>query len=261
MKFSVITCTHNSENYLQKNIDSIKNQTFDDFEHIFIDGFSADNTVAMIRKYQSKFPEKVKFFQFEPKGISNAMNKGITRANGEYIIHLHSDDSFYNKDVLKNVNDFLIKNNDPDWIYGKIKVIKEDGESIGIFPKKSFLHYTHKSFFGRYFLNFVNFIPHQTVFIKNSVFKKFGYFEEDLKSSMDLDMWLRIKNLTSWFFFDNLICNYMIRSNAQSSGRLNEKENKVNLIEVQKKYLNNFELKIAQLINYFLYKKNKTIID
>jgi len=261
MRFSIITCTYNSADYIQKNIDSIKSQSFSDFEHIFIDGFSTDDTVEIIKKYQEEFPQKVKLFQYQPRGIANAMNEGIKKAKGKYIMHLHSDDSMYDKEVLKDINSFLIQKNNPDWIYGKIKVVKKEGQLVGIFPKKLFLQQTYKSPLGCYLLKFINFVPHQSVFIKKSIFKKFGCFNEDLRSSMDFDLWLRIKNSTSWMFFDRLICNYMIRSDAQSSGRNNEIENKKNLKKVHKEHLGKMEFKVAQIINFFLHKKNKTIIN
>ena len=77
MKFSIITCTYNSEKFLKKNIESVKKQNFKDFEHIFIDGFSQGGTINIIKNYQTEFPQRVKLFQVEPKGISHAMNEGI----------------------------------------------------------------------------------------------------------------------------------------------------------------------------------------
>jgi len=93
MKFSIITCTYNSEKYLQENINSVESQIFHNFEHVFIDGNSSDKTIEIIKKYQKKYPHTVKLLQCEPKGISNAMNHGINQSSGQYIIHLHSDDS------------------------------------------------------------------------------------------------------------------------------------------------------------------------
>lgn len=256
MKFSIITCTFNSAKYLKKNIESIKSQTHIDYEHIFIDGFSDDGTVELIREYQKEHPEKVFLHQFEPQGISNAMNKGIENTTGDYLIHLHSDDSLFNRDVLKDVN-FFLNENSYDWIYGKINTIEESGKEIGVFPTKKIFHGTNESLLSKYILKFYNYIPHQAVFIKKSVFDKYGYFNESITSAMDPEMWLNIRNKTGWTFIDRIISNYMIRTGAQSSSKAKKKENDNNFKAVQKKYLNPIELFVMNLINVILYFKNK----
>lgn len=257
MRFSIITCTYNSAKYIEKNIESVKNQTFQDFEHIFIDGFSSDETIKIIKKYKKEFPDKVKLYQFKPKGISNAMNRGIERISGEYITHLHSDDSFYNNQVLKSVTNFLQLKNNPDWIYGKANVVEEDTTSVGIFPKYKFLQ-LGGSFFGNYLLKFINFVPHQSVFIKPEIFVRYGKFNEKLKSKMDFDLWLRLRKKTNWIFFDRVISNYTIRPGAQSSSKKNRKENQFNFKKVQKQYMTKLELFFSYLINSLINKINKT---
>ena len=119
MKFSIITCTYNSAVFLEKNINSVKKQMYENYEHIFIDGFSSDKTPEIIKKYKQENPENIIFFQTKPKGISSAMNEGIRKAKGDYLIHLHSDDSFFDKNVLQDVADFLEQNPGLDWLYGK----------------------------------------------------------------------------------------------------------------------------------------------
>ena len=250
MKFSVITCTKNSAKYLAQNIASVKAQTFADFEHIFIDGNSSDGTVGMIKKYQTEFPDKVRFFQLPPTGISAAMNAGIERSQGEFLIHLHSDDSFYNAKVLEDVADFLNKNPELDWIYGLANTIEEDGRPIMIWPNKSWLHFhNYRSAWGKWLIKMITFVPHQAVFIKKEILEKFGGFDESISSRMDPDLWMRIADKTKWSFFNHIICDYRIRPGAQSSSRANFKENMDNLAIVQKRYLNPLEFFLATIIN------------
>lgn len=258
MKFSIITCTYNSEKFLQKNIDSVKSQTFKDYEHVFIDGNSNDSTIEIIKKYKEDYPDRVKFFQSEPKGISNAMNKGVERASGEFLIHLHSDDSFYDDKVLEDVNVFLEKNKSLDWIYGLANVIEENGENILIYPDKPNLHFNNsKSFIGRYLMKILTFVPHQAVFIKKSVFEKFGNFDESISSKMDRDFWFRIRNKTKWSFFNRVICNFCVRIGAQSSSKEKVDENMKNLEEVQKRHMNKIELFFIKILNRIKAKRNK----
>ncbi|MFZ2881515.1 MAG: glycosyltransferase, partial [Candidatus Moraniibacteriota bacterium] len=154
---------------MQKNIDSLKNQTFKDFEHIFIDGFSTDKTMDIIEKYRKDFPEKVRVFQFPAKGIANAMNIGIEKSKGKYINHMHSDDSFYSNNTLDKISNFINKNNHPDWIYGKALFTDIENGNKRIIPHRMI----YKKI--RYWLFFLtNYIPHQSVFLKREMFEKYG---------------------------------------------------------------------------------------
>lgn len=253
MKFSIVTCTYNSEAYLQKNIDSVKNQTFQDFEHIFIDGFSTDGTIAMIEEYQKKFPDKVKLFQFEPKGIANAMNKGIELSSGEYINHLHSDDSFYDDSVLQSVINFIEEKNKPDWIYGKA-IFKniENGNNM-IIPHRPIYHYSTY----HYLLLLINYVPHQSVFLKKQIFDKFGYFDETLKNFMDYDLWLRLSKAgIRGRFINNIVCIFSIRKDSQSTiGKYNEE-----YLDIFKKYVKNKFLIYFLSIIYRINRRRKSIL-
>jgi glycosyltransferase involved in cell wall biosynthesis len=250
--FSIITCTYNSDKFIKENIKSVAKQSCKNYEHIFIDGNSIDNTRDFINAYK-KNNDRVKLFKYTPKGISNALNKGVGRARGKYLIHLNSDDSFFDKDVLKNVSKFLKNNDWPDWIYGKANIIEVDGTKIGIFPNRWFFQIS-----WGYLMKFFPFVPHQAVFIKKSVFKKFGLFDETLKTKMDPDLWMRIKDKTRWIFFDRIICNYMIRPGAASSDLKNTKSGALDFERVQKRYMNVLELFFAKKINFYIDSFNKT---
>jgi glycosyltransferase involved in cell wall biosynthesis len=257
MKFSIITCTYNSEKLLPKIIASVKQQAFADFEHIFVDGFSTDGTIEMIKNYQAEYPDKVKFFQAKPQGISNAMNESIRHSSGEYIIHLHSDDSFFDNQVLADVNKFLTGQN-YDWIYGKINVIEEDGRTVGVFPKRK-IWQLGGSFGGKQLLKYFNYIPHQAVFIRRAVFDKFGYFDETISSAMDPDLWLRIKDKTQWKFFDRVISNYCLRAGAQSSSLKNIQKNCANQRLVQRRHLNWLDILISRFVNFLATRRNQNL--
>lgn len=256
MKYSIITCTLNSAEFLRKNIDSVKSQTHKNYEHIFIDGFSTDATLEIIKQYQLEYPDKVSLHQIKPQGISNAMNAGINLVTGDYLIHLHSDDSFYNEDVLTKT-DSLLSNNTYDWVYGKINVIDRQYNNLGVFPIKSIWQNKGHDSLKKYLLNFYNYIPHQAVFIKKSVFDRLGYFDEKLTSGMDFDLWLRIFKNTKWSFLNVIVSNYMIREGSQSSDNRKKMENINNLLIVQKRHLNIFELYISKIFNIILSIKNK----
>lgn len=259
MKLSIVTCTYNSKHFIEKNITSVTMQRYKEYEHIFIDGYSTDGTVEIIEKYNQAYPQKVRFYQVPTAGISNAMNEGIRRASGEFLIHLHSDDSFYDKDVLSDVAGFLNANPALDWIYGKIHVIDKDGKTVGIFPDRSSLQHRSEGWFGKALLGYFNYIPHQSVFINRSVFERFGNFDETISTDMDHDLWLRIRNKTRWGFFNRVISNYMIRPGAQSSSLANRKVVLANRELIQRRHMNPAAFLVARLLNRFvgLYSRNR----
>jgi glycosyltransferase involved in cell wall biosynthesis len=105
MKFSVVTCTWNSEPYLAQSIASVLVQDYPDIEYIFVDGGSTDGTLERIRS----IPRPLRLIENVRGGISRAMNQGIAAASGEVIAHLHSDDYYLHPHVLSRVAEALTR--------------------------------------------------------------------------------------------------------------------------------------------------------
>jgi glycosyltransferase involved in cell wall biosynthesis len=127
MKLSVITIVYNDEKYIEKTIKSVFSQTYQDIEYIIIDGASNDGTVELIKKYD----DKIDFWSSEPdKGLYDAMNKGIDKATGDYLIFLNSGDLFYDETTVEKI--FLsAENQQVDVFYGETVIIDEIGEIKG----------------------------------------------------------------------------------------------------------------------------------
>jgi glycosyltransferase involved in cell wall biosynthesis len=143
-------------------------QTFSDYEYLIIDGNSTDGSVAIIKQYA----DAIHYWVSEPdKGIYSAMNKGIAKATGEYVIFMNSGDCFIHENTLKNVfstehtADLLVGNVIVNGKYFKIR------ETI-----------SHKITFY-YFM--VNPICHQATFTKRRLFDEIGGYDEQLKISSD----------------------------------------------------------------------------
>ena len=254
MYFSIITGSKNTAQFLPKNLKSVTRQTYNDYEHIIIDGHSTDGSVKLIKTYIRSNPGKVKYYSLPPKGISNAFNEGVNRASGRYLLFLNSDDYLYDNDTLKEVQSFLSHNVNLDWIYGKINVIESNGKKIGIFPERKVFQLANATL-----LKYVNYIPHQAVFIKRSIFSKFGLYDENISSKMDYEYWLRITKKTKWKFYNNIISNYTIRKGSQTASIKNVEENRLNLDKVRSKYLNVTDKFIAAKFDYLLRKYHKTL--
>lgn len=99
-KISVIIPIYNKGNRLNTSIESVLNQSFQDFELILINDGSTDNSDGIIEFYKDKYPDKIRCFSQSNKGVSVTRNYGITVSNGDYISFLDADD-YYHLDFLK----------------------------------------------------------------------------------------------------------------------------------------------------------------
>ena len=175
MKLSIITINRNNAVGLRKTIESVVHQTFIDIEYIVIDGASTDESVEVIKQYAKKITYWV---SESDKGIYNAMNKGILKAKGEYLLMLNSGD------VLDNsINLFTIfaKYDGYDLIYGNVKWLNSENKII----KAKF---TDKP----YFKALVNSsLGHQAIFIKRKLHEQVGLYDEDIKIVSDWCFYLK----------------------------------------------------------------------
>ena len=103
MKISLITITYNSSKTLPITFNSVLKQNYLDIEYIIVDGESKDNTISIIKEYESKFNGRMKWISEPDKGIYDAMNKGILMATGDIVGILNSDDILYDDHVLEDI--------------------------------------------------------------------------------------------------------------------------------------------------------------
>ncbi len=113
-KISVITASYNAVEKIEKTILSIINQNYN-FEYFIIDGGSTDGTVDIIKKYENK----IDYWVSEPdKGIYDAMNKGISKAKGKYIIFIHAGD-ILRENILSDLAEEF-QDNKCKFLYGNV---------------------------------------------------------------------------------------------------------------------------------------------
>lgn len=130
-KISIITVAYNSEKNISRTIESVYNQTYQPYEYIIVDGLSKDSTVDIARQYEQKFKDKGIIYRIiseKDNGIYDAMNKGITMAEGELIGMINSDD-WYESDALKEVN-AAYEREHFDTSYANINLVKQNGTVI-----------------------------------------------------------------------------------------------------------------------------------
>ena len=115
MKFSVLIPVYNVETYLQQCLDSVINQTFDDYEIIIVDDGSTDSSGRICDEFKKHYPNKVKLIHKENKGLISARREAIKKAQGEFCVFVDSDD-FVETNLLETVNNYLQKDNEIDMV-------------------------------------------------------------------------------------------------------------------------------------------------
>lgn len=127
LKYSIIVPVYNTEQYIKKCIDSLINQTYSNLEIIIVDDGSTDQSKQI---YSSYSDTRIKCFFKENSGLSDARNFGISKASGDYILFLDSDD-YYDTDAINKLNSIIDKNNElPEVISISLKKILPDGKKI-----------------------------------------------------------------------------------------------------------------------------------
>ncbi len=131
MKISVVTITFNAGRTLQRTLDSVHRQTFQQVEHLIIDGASSDDTLSLAERYQSECPYDV-VVQSEPdNGLYDAMNKGLAKATGDYIVFLNAGDTLYDDDTLQTVVRTIEKApNNVGVVYGDTAITDSEGHFL-----------------------------------------------------------------------------------------------------------------------------------
>ncbi len=175
MKLSIITINFNNAAGLKRTFESVVAQTYDDFEYIVIDGDSNDGSKELINKYTSKISYSI---SEKDKGIYNAMNKGLNKAKGEYVLFLNSGDCLINSEILNKVAPYLIQTG---IVYGDGLFFKNDGtsEMIRIPEVLDMKHFSKTSLF------------HPSSFIRKELFDKFGPYNEENKIVSDWEFFLK----------------------------------------------------------------------
>ena len=173
---SIVTVVYNSEQYLERTILSVLNQTFKDVEHIIVDGNSKDKTLDIIHQYNNQ----IAYWKSEPdKGIYDAMNKAQNFATGNYIMFLNSGDEFCDNNVLENI--FKI-NTTSDVYYGDTIITDEQGNALRNRRLRPPQKLTWKDF------KYGMLICHQSIIVKREISK---HYNIEYKIAADIDWAIR----------------------------------------------------------------------
>lgn len=209
MKLSIITINYNDAKGLEKTINSVVSQNNSDFEYIVIDGASTDSSLEVIKQYSQYITNWV---SEKDSGIYNAMNKGIAKANGEYLLFLNSGDVLYDATVVQEV---LEKLNTYD-------IITCNQEIIGNNYHEEYKAPDHLIFSDLCF----GFLPHASTFIKKSLFTTVGLYDENLKIVSDWKFFILalFKNNASYKKYEILVSKFYLGGISTTSNNKFERE-------------------------------------
>jgi glycosyltransferase involved in cell wall biosynthesis len=225
IKVSIITIVYNNVTTIEETILSVLNQTYSNIEYIIIDGGSTDGTVDIIKYYS----HKIKFWVSErDKGISDAFNKGITKASGEIIGLINAGD-WYELDTVQKVVNYL-KEQSADIICGNVRLIGDNGVELKTRKSKISL------------IKCGMYIMHPTTFIKRQLYYDVAGFDLNLKIAMDFDLLLKMKQKNFKIEYINQILANM---------RLDGVSQNTELMHVEERYVMKKNLSQFQFLFYF----------
>jgi len=219
---SVIIPTYNRAHLVGRAIQSVLNQTYQDFEVIIVDDGSTDNTEEIIKEFQ-KNNKRIRCIKHKQNvGGSAARNTGIKASRGEYIAFLDSGDEWFSSKIEKQLKLFLLGDANLGAVgSGKIVVHSNMHKSEIKIPKGYFGDIYKGLLKGESFPGATS-----TIVIKKECFEKAGLFDESLKSSQEYDLYIRVAKyyyfdvvrepLVKWIFESNSIGSDM---NAQVQGK------------------------------------------
>lgn len=237
MKASIITPTFNSSQNIKKNLISVIDQNYSDWEQIIIDNNSNDNTLDIIKKINC---QKIRVISENDNGIYDAINKGIKYATGDLIFILHSDDYFYANNILNEiVSLFKIKN--PEVVYGNLLYVNKNYLPLR-FWKSSM--YERDLFFKGWSP------PHPTFVTKKSNYKKYGAYISGFGNSADVELmyrFLQINKLSSIYLDKTFVC--MKYGGISNKNLLSVLRQNIILLKIFKIHFNFFKI-----IKFFFFK-------
>lgn len=234
MLISIITINFNNQEGLQKTIDSVLKQTkFDKIEYIVIDGGSTDGSYGILKS----LPKNIKWISEKDNGISDAFNKGLKFATGNFILFLNSGDYFINNCIIERILPIL-ENSPVDMVSFKVQVSKDI--YIPSSDNKNVIYKTCTE-------------PHQGTFVSRELYKKIGFYSEEYKIRMDYQFFARCRNYGATFkYVDKVIVKY------EEGGVSMKKENRIRFWKegMSVKFHYNLPVELKDYAKLLIYRKN-----
>lgn len=217
IKISVVCPIYNSANYIEETLKGIINQTLFPYEVIISDDGSDDNTLELVEKFIQRNSKKFKWHVLKNthKGPGAARNYGIIKASGNWIAFLDSDD-IWTKDKIEKVTKAITEHQNKNFFCNDELFIKKNGKvkllSYGKRFKSSFSLQTQ--------LYWANMFSTSAVTCQRDLLVNHGYFNENLMSAQDYELWIRLSPFIRPQFINEVLGKYIEREGNISSNNL-----------------------------------------
>ena len=184
MKISIVTVSYNSAMTLRDTLESVLQQTYADIDYIVVDGASTDGSVEILREYEPRFEGRMRWVSEPDGGLYDAMNKGISLANGEYIGFLNSDD-FYTSPRSVEIIAKELESSGSDAVYGDVHFVRPDNLQHCV------RYYSSRLFHRRWIR--LGYIPaHPSFYCKKNIYEKYGGYNTKYRIAADFDCFVRL---------------------------------------------------------------------
>ena len=183
MKISIITVTYNAASVLKRTLDSVKAQSWQQIEHLIIDGASKDETISMAETYKAQCPYEVVILSEPDKGLYDAMNKGLRLATGDYLVFLNAGDTLHAADTLETIVHSAQPL--PGVLYGDTAITDEQGNFLHLRRLRPPKKLTWKSFRQGML------VCHQAFYALTDIAKNLPY-DPRYRYSADVDWCIRV---------------------------------------------------------------------
>ena len=217
-KVSVVIASYNYAGYICHAIDSVLNQTFDDFEIVIVNDGSTDNTQRIIQPYLSD--ERITYIYQENAGQANAKNNGIKNSSGEFIAFLDADDLWKKTKLEKQIP--LFSNKNVGVVYSRSRFVDQQGNIVEYKVESKYL--LPKSGEVTKALFFDNFVPFSSSVVRRECFEEHGCFDESIMMGIDWDLWLRLSMCYRFEFISEQLLLYRVGHSGQMSKNLEERQ-------------------------------------
>lgn len=201
-RISVVTAVLNGEKYIRETINSVLQQEGDfEIEYIIRDGASTDKTLEIIRE----FGDRIIVVSEKDASPQEAINKGLDMATGDILCWLNADDRF-EENALSVVLDEFNKHPEKQWLYGRCRIIDQDGAVIRKFVTlyKNILGY----FFNRNVLLCENFINQPSTFWTRQLWEQGQPLSSKYKAAWDYHLWLKMSAISNPIVVRKYLANF-----------------------------------------------------
>ena len=193
-KVTVVTPSYNQAEYLEAAICSVLDQNYPNLEYFVYDGGSTDGSVEIIKKYA----DRIDYWVSEPDGgQAAAINRGFTRATGDIVAWLNSDD-LYRPNAIRNAVRVLQANPEAPVAHGNVDWIDQHGQPIGTSVNNVVRHPTINDL-----LTIGCVIQQPSAFIQSWAVQTAGLLDASLYYCLDYEWWFRLRQLGEFAFIDD----------------------------------------------------------